>query len=71
MRAARDRPAALLSALTDSSSAYFGPFVAITLPLPILVACDLPIRRPIFFQAWLTVAVWYCGWVRARSTCRG
>ena len=29
-------------------------------PLPIFVACDLPIRRRIFFQTWLTMAVWYC-----------
>lgn len=48
-------------------SVFYGPFTLFTLPLPLMVAFDWPIRQRILFQTWLTVAVWYCGWVSLSS----
>ncbi|KAH7102227.1 hypothetical protein BKA62DRAFT_121650 [Auriculariales sp. MPI-PUGE-AT-0066] len=41
--------------------AYYGGLTLVTFPLPFFVAYDLPRSHTWFFQAWLTIAVWYCG----------
>ncbi|KAJ4464902.1 hypothetical protein C8J55DRAFT_493715 [Lentinula edodes] len=40
---------------------YYGGLTLVTVPVPFMVATDMPFRHRIIFQVWVTFAVWYCG----------
>ncbi|KAG7091392.1 hypothetical protein E1B28_010430 [Marasmius oreades] len=40
---------------------YYGGLTLLTVPLPFLIAADVPLRYPVQFQVWFTFAVWWCG----------
>ncbi|KAH7870098.1 uncharacterized protein C8R40DRAFT_666463 [Lentinula edodes] len=40
---------------------YYGGLTFVTVPVPFMVATDMPFRHRIIFQVWVTFAVWYCG----------
>ncbi|KAJ3794332.1 hypothetical protein GGU11DRAFT_322793 [Lentinula aff. detonsa] len=40
---------------------YYGGLTVVTVPVPFMVASDMPFRHRIIFQVWVTFAVWYCG----------
>ncbi|KAJ3826101.1 hypothetical protein F5880DRAFT_1476939 [Lentinula raphanica] len=39
----------------------YGGLTLVTIPVPFMVASDMPFRHRITFQVWVTLAVWYCG----------
>ncbi|KDQ57047.1 hypothetical protein JAAARDRAFT_194230 [Jaapia argillacea MUCL 33604] len=40
---------------------YYGGMSAFTLPVPFMVIMDVSRKRPVFFQTWLCITIWYCG----------
>ncbi|KAF9262589.1 hypothetical protein L218DRAFT_929000 [Marasmius fiardii PR-910] len=40
---------------------YYGGLTFLTVPLPFFIAADVPLKYPIPFQIWFTIAVWWCG----------
>lgn len=38
----------------------YGPLTFFTVPLPFMIAFDLPRKRVVFFQVFFVLAVWWC-----------
>ncbi|KAJ4471450.1 hypothetical protein J3R30DRAFT_3299322 [Lentinula aciculospora] len=53
----------ILNLESTSKTLYgqYGGLTIVTIPVPFMVASDMPFRHRILFQVWVTLAVWYCG----------
>ncbi|KAJ3995246.1 hypothetical protein F5050DRAFT_1573979 [Lentinula boryana] len=54
----------LILNLESTSKTLYGQYcglTVVTVPVPFMVASDMPFRHRIIFQVWVTFAVWYCG----------
>ncbi|KAJ7160210.1 hypothetical protein C8R46DRAFT_1001426 [Mycena filopes] len=47
---------------------FWGGFTLFTLPVPLMVALDMPRRSEVLFQIWFCIAVWYCAFAEVIQT---